>query len=165
MDKPGAEEAVADLYAVCCGRLVAMVTLAAGSRSEAEECVQEAFVRLLHHWGKVSHYQDPEAWVRTVAFRLLSDRRRKTRHGIKALLRSQRPTPSPGPTGDRVDVMRALAHLPLAQRQVVVLHHLSGLSVGEVAAALGVSPGTVKSRLSRGREALAPLLHEETVRD
>lgn len=165
MEKPLAREAMADLYGACCGRLVAAVTLVAGSRVEAEECVQEAFVRLLGHWDKVSQCQDPEAWVRTVAFRLLSDRRRKTRNGIKALLGSQRPSPNPAPTGDHVDVMRALAHLPLAQRQVIVLHHLSGLSVAEVASSLGISPGTVKSRLSRGREALAPLLREEIVRD
>jgi hypothetical protein len=114
VENPRAQEAVAERYAVCCGRLVAVVAVAAGSRGETEECVQEAFVRLLHHWGKASQYEDPEAWARAVAFRLLSDRRRKTRNGLRALLRSQRSTPTPGPTGDRVEVMRALAHLPLA---------------------------------------------------
>jgi RNA polymerase sigma-70 factor (ECF subfamily) len=59
-------------------------------------------------------------------------------------------------------VTRALRTLPLPQRQAVVLHYLSGLSVDEVAKALQVAPGTVKSRLSRARDALVPLLREET---
>jgi RNA polymerase sigma-70 factor (ECF subfamily) len=57
-----------------------------------------------------------------------------------------------------VDVSRALATLPLSQREVVVLHHLLDLPVEQVAAELGVPIGTVKSRLARARSALTPLL-------
>ena len=72
----------------------------------------------------------------------------------------------PAPQGDAVDVRRALAALPLAQRQVVVLHHLVGLDLVQVAGELDIPVGTVKSRLSRSRAALAPLLrdHEESSR-
>jgi RNA polymerase sigma-70 factor (ECF subfamily) len=63
-------------------------------------------------------------------------------------------------SSDGVDIARALALLPVGQRQVVVLHHLLDLPVDEIARALGVPTGTVKSRLSRARTALAPLLHE-----
>lgn len=155
-------DAVAELYAASCRRLVGIVTLAAGSRAEAEECVQEAFIRLLARWQQVSAYDDPEAWVRAVAFRLLSNRRRKARNGLRAVLRHGTPDNAQAPTGDRVDVLRALQQLPLGQRQVVVLHYLSGLAVDEVAQALEIPAGTVKSRLSRARDTLAPLLREET---
>jgi len=54
----------------------------------------------------------------------------------------------------RDQVRAALAHLPAEQRAAVVMHHLEGLSVTEIAHALGVRPGTVMSRLARAREAL-----------
>jgi RNA polymerase sigma-70 factor (ECF subfamily) len=156
------EDAVAELYAASCTRLVGIVTLAAGSRAEAEECVQEAFIQLLGRWQQVSRYDDPEAWIRAVAFRLLSNRRRKARNGVRAVLRHGTPDDAQAPTGDRIDVMRALQQLRVDQRQVVVLHYLSGMSINEVAKALHVAPGTIKSRLSRARDTLAPLLREET---
>jgi RNA polymerase sigma-70 factor (ECF subfamily) len=152
---------VRDLYAVSYVRLVSVVAVAAGNRADAEEVVQEAFVRLLRHWPRVSRYEDPEAWVRHVALRLLSNRLRKTRNGLRAVVRLGRPADVGAATGDAVDIAKALQALPLTQRQAVVLHHLVGLDVAEVAAALGVPVGTVKSRLSRARAALAPLLTEE----
>jgi RNA polymerase sigma-70 factor (ECF subfamily) len=82
-----AKDALSDFYADTYARLVGVVAVAAGSQVEAEECVQEAFVRLVSRWSVVTRYEDPEAWVRTVAFRLLSNRRRKERNRLRALLR------------------------------------------------------------------------------
>jgi RNA polymerase sigma-70 factor (ECF subfamily) len=64
----------------------------------------------------------------------------------------------PGPTTDRLALVAALGNIPAAQRTAIVLHHLLGLPVAEVAAETGVAEGTVKARLSRGRRALAELL-------
>jgi RNA polymerase sigma-70 factor (ECF subfamily) len=152
---------VADLYAASYARLVGIVALAAGSRAEAEECVQEAFLKSVARWAHVGTLDSPEAWVRTVAFRLLSNRRRKARNALRALWRHGGPADEPPPSGDRLDVIRALQRLALPQRQVVVMHYLLGLGVDEIAADLGIAAGTVKSRLSRARAALAPLLREE----
>jgi RNA polymerase sigma-70 factor (ECF subfamily) len=156
-----AELAVEQLYAASYARLVGVTTLAAGSRAEAEDAVQEAFLRLLRRWDQVATYDDPEAWVRAVAFRLLSNRARKVRNGIRAVARLPGPRDHTAPDADRVDVLRALAALSLQQRQVVVLHYLVGLSVQEISTALSLPVGTVKSRLSRSRDALAPLLTED----
>ena len=153
-----------DLYAACYARLVGVLALVATSRAEAEDVVQEAFVRLAPRWATICGYDDPEAWVRKVAFRLLSNRFRRARHATAALLRSRPAEIVPEPSADGVDVTRALAKIPVAQREVVVLHHLLDRSVDEVAAELGIPVGTVKSRLSRARAALAPLLREETSR-
>jgi RNA polymerase sigma-70 factor (ECF subfamily) len=60
---------------------------------------------------------------------------------------------------DSVDLANALRGLSLGQRQAVVLHHLVGLPVQEVAEQLGVPVGTVKARLSRGRAARPPPDH------
>ena len=153
-------DAVREIYEVSYSRLVGVVSLAAGSRAEAEECVQEAFIRLLREWPTVSQFDSPEAWTRKVALRLLSNRRRKARNGVNALLRMGPPRSAAAPSGDLLDVQRALGSLPLGQRQVVVLHYLLGLGVAEVAAELEIAPGTVKSRLSRARVILSPLLRE-----
>jgi RNA polymerase sigma-70 factor (ECF subfamily) len=59
---------------------------------------------------------------------------------------------------DLIDLRDALAALPLGQRQVIVLHHLVGLPVEEVACELRLATGTVKSRLARGRAAMASTL-------
>jgi RNA polymerase sigma-70 factor, ECF subfamily len=155
-----------ELYAACYDRLVRVLTLVAGDRAEAEDVVQEAFVRLVPRWSKISTYDDPEAWVRSVAFRILSNRFRRARNAVVAARRSDelrraRDTDQVAEmSSDGVDIARALALLPVGQRQVVVLHHLLDLPVDEIAHALGVPVGTVKSRLSRARSALAPLLHE-----
>lgn len=148
-----------DLYAASYVRLVATVGAVCGDRHEAEDAVQEAFVRLMGSWTKVSRYDDPEAWVRKVALRQVSNRRRKARNGLRAALRHGPPPDVPALTGAAVDAERALAGLPVAQRAVVVLHRL-GLDVEAIAETLDVPSGTVKSRLARARAALSPLLRE-----
>jgi RNA polymerase sigma-70 factor (ECF subfamily) len=157
-----AQDAVSDLYSSCYARLVGVVSLTAESQAEAEECVQEAFLRVLGKWEHVGQLESPEAWVRTVAFRLLSNRRRKARNAFRALIRHGPRAPEPPPSTDQVDIAHAMRELPLGQRQAVVMHHLLGLSIEEIAQALDVAPGTVKSRLSRARGTLAALLREET---
>jgi RNA polymerase sigma-70 factor, ECF subfamily len=159
VDAAGGE--LRELYAASYARLVGVLTLAAASREEAEEVVQEAFVQLIPRWNTVRAYDDPEAWVRRVAFRRLSNRRRTSRVAARTLSVLRRAPNAPAVSGDRVDVVRALAVLPVAQRQVLVLHHLLDFPVERVAAELGISVGTVKSRLARGRAALAPLLGVE----
>ena len=149
-----------DLYAASYARLVGIVGAVTGDRQEAEEAVQDAFVRLLGRWSTVSGYDDPEAWLRKVALGAVSNRRRKARNRLRAALRHGPPPEVAGPTGDTVDLQRALAALPTPQRAVVVLQHL-GLGVEQIARELGVRPGTVKSRLSRARATLVPLLRED----
>jgi RNA polymerase sigma-70 factor (ECF subfamily) len=148
-------ETVADLYATSYARLVGMLTVASGSRADAEEIVQEAFARLLPAWDKVRGYDDPEAWVRTVAFRLSTSRWRRARVAARALPRLGAAPDVAPPDGTRLDAERLLAGLPPKHRQVLVLHYGLGLPVERIAADLGVAVGTVKSRLSRARAAAA----------
>jgi RNA polymerase sigma-70 factor (ECF subfamily) len=152
--------ALQELYASCYARLVGVVGAITRDRHEAEEAVQDAFVRLMGQWKKVAHYDDPEAWLRKVALGFVSNRRRKALNGIRAALRHGPQPDAPAPTGDEVDVRRALAGLPRHQREVVVLHEL-GLDTAAIAQQLGIATGTVKSRLARARAALSPLLRED----
>ena len=160
-DLDGGEERDLEVFYVATyPRLVAVVGLLAQDRHEAEEAVQDAFVRLMSRWERVSRYDDPEAWVRKVALGFLSNRRRKISRGITALARHGAPPDIPAVTGDAVDRQRALDRLPRQQREALVLQDL-GMTVEAIAYDLGVPSGTVKSRLSRARAALAPMLREE----
>jgi RNA polymerase sigma-70 factor (ECF subfamily) len=154
------ESDLRDLYAASYSRLVGTVGAVCGDRHEAEEAVQDAFVRLIGSWAKVARYDDPEAWVRRVALHQVGNRRRKFRNGLRAARRHGPPADVDGPTGAAVDVDRALAALPQPQRAVVVLHRL-GLDTAAISRELGVPVGTVKSRLARARAALAQLLRED----
>ncbi|MEU8030398.1 SigE family RNA polymerase sigma factor [Streptomyces sp. NPDC049099] len=149
-------------YTAAYPRLVGQLYALTGDYAEAQDVVQEAFVRA---WDRRSSVltgdRVPEAWIRTVAHRLALSRRRRARRWWE-LVRgesAQRPVPEPGP--DHVALVAALRRLPEAQRTAIVLHHLCDLSVEQVAAETGVAVGTVKARLSRGRSALAAHLVSE----
>lgn len=143
-------------------RLVSVVGAIGGNRDEAEDAVQDAFVRLVAHWPRVSRYDDPEAWLRMTALRLASNRRRKALNGGRVLLRLRPESHVQPPSGAAVDVERALGALPERQRAVLVLHQL-GLDHHEIGVALGVPVGTVKSRMSRARTTLSALLTERVI--
>jgi len=132
-----------------------------GNFADAQDSVQEAYARAWQHWGTVREARDPAAWVRTVAWRISASRWRKAKGGVKALVRHGPPDPGVEPSPDNVALVAALRQIPEAQRRAVVLHHLGGLSVEEVARETGAPTGTVKARLSRGRAALAELLRDE----
>ena len=131
--------------------------------ADAQELTQEAYARTWQRWSSVSTYEDPEAWVRTVAWRLAASRWRKAKTGVAAMLRHGPPPHAPEPSVDNVALVTALRLIPEAQRRAIVLHHLGGLSVAEVAHEVGAPEGTVKARLSRGRAALAQLLADHSL--
>ena len=145
-------------------RLIGQLHAMTGSRAEAEDCVQEAYARAWQRWEKVSGYGDPEAWVRTVAYRVSISTWRKTTSMRAAYRRHGALDDSGALNPDYVAIVTALRKVSEAQRQAIVLHHLVGLSVDEIARETGAATGTVKARLSRGRQALAPLLDEGEVR-
>jgi RNA polymerase sigma-70 factor (ECF subfamily) len=138
-------------------RLVMQLYGVVGDRAEAEDVVQEAFVRAVAAGQRFTRTTNPEAWLRTTAINLHRSRWRKLRNfsRIKELVAA--PQDIPG-LDARLDVIEALRSLPVEQREVVALHHLADLPVADIAQELGLRPGTVKSRLSRGREALAQAL-------
>jgi RNA polymerase sigma-70 factor, ECF subfamily len=155
------EAVIHDLYASSYRRLVLQLYPLTGDLGEAQEVVQEAFVRLLAKPRRAAALDNPEAWLRTVAVNLARGRWRRRRVLQRLLPRiDAAPAEVPGATPDHVALMAALRTLPAGQREAIALYHLADLPVTEVAEILQVSEGTVKSRLSRGRAALAGLLDE-----
>jgi RNA polymerase sigma-70 factor, ECF subfamily len=147
-----------DLYTSSFARLVGQVTVVTANREAAEDAVQEAFGRLWSQWERLRYYESPEAWVRRVAINLAISRWRR----LRRLVQLQSPPETPDvDTGSTADIYRALRALPVKHRQALLLHHVLGLPVVEVAGEMGVPEGTVKSWLFRGREALQRTLGVE----
>jgi RNA polymerase sigma-70 factor (ECF subfamily) len=144
-----------DFYAAAYPRLVRTLTAISGSRADAEEVVQEAFVRLLPRWRRIQRYDQPEAWVRRVAVRQVLSRKRHRRVAVAAQHLLAEELLRPGPNGDRLDVRDVIRGLPVDQRTVLVLHHGLDLSLEQIADDIGAPLGTVKSRLHRARAAFA----------
>ena len=152
------EEAFDAFYQASFGRLVGQIYAMCGNIAEAQDCVQEAFIRAWDRRRTLDLDQSPEAWVRTVAYRLAVSRWRRARKSLLPPDRAHTPAPPAEPDVHRVALARALQALPADQRRAIVLYHLCDLSVAEVAAEVSAPTGTVKARLSRGRAALATLL-------
>lgn len=149
-----------DFYAGSVLRVSGYVYALSGDRGETEDVVQEAYARAWQHWDKLSAYGDPEAWVRTVAYRIRVSQWRRVTAGFRAHRRHGPAPDVPELSVDYVAIIAALRKIPASQRRAVVLHYLVGLSVEEVARETGVAPGTVKAHLSRARSRLAALLTE-----
>jgi RNA polymerase sigma-70 factor (ECF subfamily) len=156
-ERTGVMEDFGVFYAAAFPRLVGYLSPIVGGRQEAEDLAQEAFVRLVPRWERVQAYEDPEAWLRSVGFRLAVSRWRRLRVSARHLARQAKVPLVDAPDEDMLRVGEVLGPLSLEHRQVLVLHHALGFSVEEIARELGVAPGTVKSRLSRARVAAALL--------
>jgi RNA polymerase sigma-70 factor, ECF subfamily len=155
-------EEFTSLYAASFPRLVGQLYAMTGDRAEAQDAVQEAFVRAWAHRDQINAGQGAEAWVRVTAWRIAVSRWRRAREGIRLMLLAARPDRVAGPGPERVAFVEALRQVPAEQRRALVLYHVADLTVEQIAAETGVRPGTVKARLARGRTALTPYLRETT---
>ena len=140
-----APKAFEQLYAEAYRPMVRLALLLTGSANNAEELVQDAFVRVYGHWERI---ESPRAYLRqSVVNACRSHRRRRKRelrHGPGAAARLASVDPE-------ANLMRdALDRLSDRQRKAVVLRYYEDLSEAEIATLLGCRPGTVKSLLSRG---------------
>jgi RNA polymerase sigma-70 factor (sigma-E family) len=126
--------------------------LLTGDWSEAEDLVQDALVRCERRWRGIAS-DDPHAYVRRAVVNGASNWRRRRR--LELPLSDDAAVPDHAPGVDaRVVLLAALRRLPVDQRQVLVLRYFEQLSEAQTAQALGIPPGTVKSRTARALEAL-----------
>lgn len=146
-----------DIFDASYRRLVVQLYGVTGNIDEAEDLVQESFVRAAASGRRFLAVDNHEAWLRTTAVNAHRSRWRKMRNGRRAQARIPAPRDPVG-IEDHLEVIDALRELPEAQRHVIALHYLADLPVEQIADELGVPTGTVKSRLSRGRDALATQL-------
>jgi RNA polymerase sigma-70 factor (ECF subfamily) len=160
------EASFEEFYRACATRLVGQVALLTGDREEARDCVHEAMERAWLRWKHVRSLEDPEGWVRTVAWRTGVSRWRRVRTGAR-LMTKHRLRESyedhAGGVADADALSRALQQLPADQRLALVLFHVADLDIAGVAAQTGASVSAVKSRLHRGRKTLAEILGDDTL--
>jgi RNA polymerase sigma-70 factor (ECF subfamily) len=155
----GDPDAFGELFRRHRDRMWAVALRTTGNRELAADCVQEAFISAFRRAESYRGDAAVTTWLHRIVVNACLDR-----------LRRDRPTSElpeydladrhddVGAAETRLDVQQALARLPEGQRMALVLVDMHGLSVAEAAAILEVAEGTVKSRCSRGREALAAML-------
>lgn len=150
-------------------KVLAAILVRAEDRGLAEEVVAEAFVRALERWPRVRAMRSPGAWTYRVAGNLL--KRRLRRRGLERRLlgaaAAADPTPwatapecpavaAPEAVSDQdPGLWQAVWQLPPRQREAVALRYVADLSETEVAARMGVAPGTVAATLNAARSRLA----------
>jgi RNA polymerase sigma factor (sigma-70 family) len=126
------------------------------------DAVHEALARALAQWEQVSTYANPVGWVYRVALNWARSRlRRLARELLTGQPPERRPAADVAAPSDPA-VALALRGLPVEQRAVVILRLYLDWSIEEVAAALALPPGTVKSRLSRALDRLRERLEESS---
>jgi len=149
--------------------LVRLALLLVGDQATAEDVVQDVFARLHARRAEAPAAKDPLPYVRAAV--LNGCRSQLRRRAVAQRFAGQNSRLFEQVTQDsaeqemirsqeRAQVLAALAALPIRRREVLVLRYYVGLSESEIAAVLGISPGTVKSTAARGLAALARSLGE-----
>ena len=147
--------ALAEQYA---GMLYRLAYARTGSRADAEDVMQEVFVRLLRARPEFRDEEHAKAWLLRVGARCAADVLRAPWRRREGPLDDGLPAPEPPGEGG---VVEAVLALPTQYRMAVHLYYYEELSVAEIAAVLGKSEGAVKSRLFRARALLRRYLKED----
>jgi len=164
-----ADCAVTELYSLHYKALVRLATLLVRDTPTAEEVVQDSFVAMHDGWQRLRDADSALAYLRQA---VLNRSRSVLRHRAVADKHPQKPSPNM-PSAEhgalaqleRSAVIATLRKLPGRQREAIVLRYYADLSEAEVAAAMGISRGAVKSHTARGVAALRAELEQETRAD
>ena len=162
-----ARTAVTALYQVHAVGLIRLAIVMIGDRQAAEDIVQEAFYGLFRRWAHLADQDKALRYVRSSALngcrselrRRIRNERRATRDTVPADAESAEYAALVG--DEHREVLAALRRLPGRQREALVFRFYLDLSEPEIAAAMGISQGTVKSTTSRALAALGRLLEED----
>jgi RNA polymerase sigma-70 factor (ECF subfamily) len=137
--------------------------LGGGDEPWAEELVQRSWIRAVEGLGAFGWRSTLSTWLGGIAINCARELWRESRRGGEATLAEEQnrlPAPRGSPSGpeDRIDLERAIEHLPHGYRQVFVLHDVEGYTHEEIGGLLGIETGTSKSQLSHARRRLRAAL-------
>jgi RNA polymerase sigma-70 factor (sigma-E family) len=163
-----AAAAVGALYESSALGLIRMAYVMLGDLPSAEDVVQEAFCGLYRRWDRLASTEGALSYVRTSVLNGCRSalRRRAVRRGFvqHRILADEPPAASAETVAlggeERQEVIRALARLPHRQREVLVLRFYAELPDEQIARAMGIRPGTVRSTAFRALDALGRALKE-----
>src|ERR1700678_2563159 len=140
------------------------------SRTEAEDVVQDVFIRLLEHRRSLSTVRDMRVWLIRIAWNLALDRERRKRpeqldeRFAQSLASATRPADTAMAEAQRYQsVLWEIERLPTAERHVLLLSALDELGTTEIATVLGRSESAVRALLSRARARLRQRLEGEAL--
>ncbi|MQA05808.1 MAG: sigma-70 family RNA polymerase sigma factor [Streptosporangiales bacterium] len=155
------ELVVADLFGADHARLVRMAVFL-GADGDAEDVVAEAFLELHRNWHRLRDVAAASAYLRGTVHNLVRMRLRRRsverRHASRIVGDAESAEVAVLWREDQWEVRRALCRLPARQRQAVVLRYWLDLKEAEIAAAMGISEGAVKSHMSRAMATLTRVL-------
>lgn len=150
------------LYRMQVDRVYGLCLRMTGNASEAEDCVQDAFIQA---WQKLDRFRGDSAfgtWLHRVAVNVVLGRMRKSRREQDRMRAVSEVTPDRetiGDTGGLQDLEDAVNELPSGARNVFVLNAVYGYSHNETGDMLGIAAGTSKAQLHRARRLLAQQLN------
>jgi RNA polymerase sigma-70 factor, ECF subfamily len=173
--EPAAFDALVEIYSP---RLYGYFYRLTGLREDAEDLLQEVFVRLVRMIGRYQHDGRFDAWIFRIATNLVRDRVRRHKRGGSPIQSGAEPGDA-GPLDELADdsadrpedaldrseeidrLQRALARLPAGEREVILLRHFSQLSFKQVAEVMGTPLGTALARAHRGLARLRELMEQD----
>ena len=143
--------------------------------ADAEDAVQEAFLRVLRHRDNLDEVRDHRVWLIRIVWNIVLDRKRraKTRPETDDVAELARVLPCRGLSAEQLaaaaqhhaHVLACVDKLPIKERQVLMLSAFEELSSVEIASVLGITESSVRSRLFRARNLMADLLnHSRSMR-
>jgi RNA polymerase sigma-70 factor (sigma-E family) len=161
-----ADFAVTELYELHYRALVRLAALVVRDTPTAEEVVQDAFVAMHGGWERLRDAENALAYLRQAVM----NRSRSVLRHRTVVDKNMQKAPPDMPSAEhgalaqleRSAVIDALHKLPERQRQAIVLRYYADLSEAEIAAAMQISRGAVKSHTARGMAALRAELEQET---
>jgi RNA polymerase sigma-70 factor (ECF subfamily) len=134
------------------GALMGMLRRLCRNPHDADDVFQETSVRVWKSFASRPWLRSPKSWLLTIGYRAFLDSRKRHRPTEEYTDPPDQRSRSPAELAERAEdfdrVQSAIADLPEMIREVVVLHYVGGLSIGETALAMDLAEGTVKSRLN-----------------
>jgi RNA polymerase sigma-70 factor (ECF subfamily) len=163
------EAALAALVELYAGALYRVAFSVLRNASDAEDAVQEAFLRVLRHRDQLNDVRDHRVWLIRIVWNIVLDRKRrtKTRPETDDVAELARVLPSKGLSAEQVasaaqhhaQVLACVEQLPAKEREVLTLSAFDELSSVEIATVLGITESSVRSRLFRARNLMAGMLN------
>jgi RNA polymerase sigma-70 factor, ECF subfamily len=163
------EEALAALVSQYAGTLYRVAYSVLRNPSDAEDAVQEAFLRVLRHRETLNEVRDQRVWLIRIVWNIVLDRKRrsKTRPETDDVAELARVLPASGLSAEErataaqhhAHVLACVEQLPAKERQVLMLSAFEELNSVEIASVLGITESSVRSRLFRARNLMAGLLN------
>ena len=165
------EETLAALVSEYAGTLYRVSFSVLRNAADAEDAVQEAFLRVLKHRAKLDEVRDRRVWLIRIVWNIVLDRKRraKTRPETDDVAELARVLPAEGLSAEdraaaaqhHAQVLKCVETLPAKEREVLMLSAFEELTSVEIAQVLGITESSVRSRLFRARNLMAGLLGRE----